>query len=915
MFQRILTLIVLLMAAIVPGAPIRQAASKPSGGYEGGTTFRITGGESVYQFNVRFEDSANPEQMTAIGRGLAANPDSPAIEVRGTYFVKTRRLKAFGEIRGKEDLFTITLDGTRANGADKFLINCKVKDVANGSEDQKVFYLLPGPEVAEGAHVEIALLPNKAVPGQVITGVAMVEVSNSVGPTQLSLSGQVAFTWSGGLQLRTSSPNVVRVNFPGNGKHRVDLASLGINFPAGAEDPRLVVKAKSSVELASQSIRLEYDPPTGSIDIQMLSLLGPPSITLGETYSLAINYMARNRTGVPIDATLIERAWISKKGEAKTEITPPKSWSYKLEGRATWRDKGPAVFETRPTSTGTYRLDYEISGEGVTTVNGFTEFEVLAKAGEVPLKKGDIRGTIKLDKSPIEIQEPSMLTLGYTLSGRPYAEVKEVVEMIGPSGSVVASTSRTRTIEDGTQATKKWIVNATEAGTYRIRTKVTSDDATPFESETSLMVKKKDAVNGGNATKPPPKAEGTYGLVKKVEGNLPDGVGPYGTFTGSIGEGFCNLLWTATRDYQGTFTWEATYSKPPSVLKPGEIIELTCAASSSRTHENQPYIGAGARWYVEGAETLEGISAFAGMASDGKMYPASKGKTKFKVGSGGKIVLMANESQVWGIGGNFNSCTYTYQWNAPPIEENSEASEKEVVNTRTGLTPLSPDDPEETNRLRAFFDKKVITLRAGEMGEIADLHISGFRTRTEDRVEVIFPDKTDSWSSLPGGIVVTGGNGSYWPPNMARPEHVDGYFFRARSNAPTSTQIVNVIVRQKKAGEVRLTLTVNIIGKGSSNPTSPPIPSGKTWTGVWSSNFDDLTLTQDGDKVIGKFGAQAFKIEGTVKGNEFTFRVLDGTNLVGKATLTMSEDGSTFKGSMVLEGDTEKLEWTGKRKN
>jgi len=37
------------------------------------------------------------------------------------------------------------------------------QDIPNNTEASEVFHMVPGSEIAEGPHVEISLLPNKAV--------------------------------------------------------------------------------------------------------------------------------------------------------------------------------------------------------------------------------------------------------------------------------------------------------------------------------------------------------------------------------------------------------------------------------------------------------------------------------------------------------------------------------------------------------------------------------------------------------------------------------------------------------------------------------------------------------------------------------------------------------------------------------
>ena len=906
MLHRLFLYVLGVTALLGPMASQPQNGDGPLGDYKGVSPIRVEMANRLH-ISLSLTPSSQPSQMTVSGRGVY-DKTRPPVELRGTYYTKQRRLSVFGEVRGMERSYSLTLDGTWAPGSNSFASKCVLNNVAaNVKIDSEVFYLSPGS--TDQPQVSVDLAPEKATPGQVVTGRGSVEISKATRPLKLRIKGAISFAVTDRAVYRWPSNTVITVDAPGNGRVPFDIGALGLTLPPGLEDPKLVVDVSTDSGTVTQAISLEHDEADASAHFAAVIPRGYGS-EVGKPIELRIAYQVRNRSSNPLTSLITERVWVSREGQPKTEL-PHQTWQAEvLPGGLQLRDiEDPQKFQFTPDAPGRYRVDFQLGGIGVTVHNGFMTIDVSGTPTRQEQQSG-LRGSIQLDRGSTTVSDPVVATLIYTLSGRSSAEVEELVELVGPAGTVVASSNKPRSLAQGEAETRRWVLNAAEPGAYRLRAKITGPDVTPMESETALTVKPREGAGSGKTTETkPPKVEGTYGLVKKEPGFAPsDGQEPYGVWTGSFGEGSFQCTWTATRDYQGTYTFKSNFSTPPSVLKPGEIVELTTTSQASRSSENQPYHGSGSKWYVEGAEVLEATGAFSGSASDGKFYSSGQGKTRFKVGTGGTIKLIAGHGQVFGTG--IKSAVFIYQWNSPPTVDTggNDDTDKPVVNPQTGLYPLGGDEEDEEGPLRAFLQPTSITLRAGEMSEIVNVHISNFRKRTEDRVEVIFPEKTDNWASLPGGIVVTGGDGSYWPPNMARPEHVDGYFFRARSNAPSGKRSISIIVRQRKAGEVRLTLDVTVIGKGSSVPP----PSNASWAGAWSSNFDDMVLTQDGDKVNGWFGVDRYKVSGTVSGRVFTFKIFDGKDEFGSGKLTLGEDGKTFEGTLTVAGN-DPMEWKGRR--
>ena len=99
-----------------------------------------------------------------------------------------------------------------------------------------------------------------------------------------------------------------------------------------------------------------------------------------------------------------------------------------------------------------------------------------------------------------------------------------------------------------------------------------------------------------------------------------------------------------------------------------------------------------------------------------------------------------------------------------------------------------------------------------------------------------------------------------------------------------------------------------------------------SFTGVWKSEFQDVTLTQIGHKVTGTYQykfktgeVQNGKISGTVEGNVLTFTWSEKSakrSTVGKGKFELASDGNSFKGSWTYDGP-EPLgkggPWNGKR--
>jgi hypothetical protein len=112
---------------------------------------------------------------------------------------------------------------------------------------------------------------------------------------------------------------------------------------------------------------------------------------------------------------------------------------------------------------------------------------------------------------------------------------------------------------------------------------------------------------------------------------------------------------TITHTFNGTV---------PDILKPGDILELSCDSQAAVSGKYPPNIGGGCHWYVEGSVTIDPVStkgSFVGVASNGQVYATGSSKTRFKVGTGGKVLIRAAQGgYYWGSSDNWNPAEYVY---------------------------------------------------------------------------------------------------------------------------------------------------------------------------------------------------------------------------------------------------------------
>lgn len=118
----------------------------------------------------------------------------------------------------------------------------------------------------------------------------------------------------------------------------------------------------------------------------------------------------------------------------------------------------------------------------------------------------------------------------------------------------------------------------------------------------------------------------------------------------------------------GAITLKHNYSDaPPDVLRPGDVIDLSCKSEATISGKFPPNIGGGCSWYVGGSVRIfdeeSTRSTFVGIAGDGGFHAAGESHTKFEVQPGGSITIRAEQGgYLWGISDNRNPAEYVYTY-------------------------------------------------------------------------------------------------------------------------------------------------------------------------------------------------------------------------------------------------------------
>lgn len=314
-------------------------------------------------------------------------------------------------------------------------------------------------------------------------------------------------------------------------------------------------------------------------------------------------------------------------------------------------------YSFKPPKPGTYRIRANVKWEkgelwsGEKTIRVSESREKLEVTGNVVAKSG----LVKMDQR-VQVAVTVLYKGGPTLT----LDTQEVVELFDPKGEVVQNNFAARKLNRGSTSERVFNIVCQAPGWYRLKSTIKGPDGAVLWSGED-----KFQVSGGNAVTAKP-GPGYWKLKTKTVGNVPP------TFEndqirvgGSISETSFSYFFEYKPPYDAKVQLSLNFSTPPAILKPGEIIELTCSGSASVTGKDAGSSGTGGSWDVQGSGTIiEQTKVFVGRASTGKDYLSGNGKAKIKIGSGGALkIILVQVGPVWGNqAANWNPCMYEFEW-------------------------------------------------------------------------------------------------------------------------------------------------------------------------------------------------------------------------------------------------------------
>ena len=303
------------------------------------------------------------------------------------------------------------------------------------------------------------------------------------------------------------------------------------------------------------------------------------------------------------------------------------------------------------------------------------------------LNRGRKREIVLLAKPTVTEQKGGnkqtfLFDLQYRVNGLSNGEtalINEIVSLDGPSRPDIPQRTRKVRFTD-LKVQDLWAWSDLKPGDYNVRYLLHWPGAGQVSGVVPFKVIAKGAQTSGVFRQ-------TGVVLAKAPGPSENGNAKY---YGSISATSYSVTVEA-KGYEAKTTVNHTYTTPPATLKPGDIITLSCASTATISGGrdkngglNAPHIGSSCGWELGGKVTIlkvgrrvdsetekgkvseENKGTFAGVASNGILYPTSVFTVKFQVLPGTKddtIILRAWQSgQSWGneVG---NPAEYKYTYN------------------------------------------------------------------------------------------------------------------------------------------------------------------------------------------------------------------------------------------------------------
>lgn len=269
--------------------------------------------------------------------------------------------------------------------------------------------------------------------------------------------------------------------------------------------------------------------------------------------------------------------------------------------------------------------------------------------------------------------------------------------------------------------------------------------------------------------------------------------------------------------------WTIQFGSPPSEFRAGQVIELSVSGSAGGGLWDQQFMWHGGDWKINEGGKWELVHTSIAAAEIPRGFGVGKYSGTAEVRQADARFRLTvpddppDKFSVYFSMPNVGSAIYTYEKKggaAGPVVGGVGAGggdpPQPPVIRNVGGGGGQATDP--VGGLSARLQSETITVRAGEVSVPCGIYVSGWRGNTSDRVEVVIGTQGPSGAlEVNPSIVVFPGSTSEATGNMDRKEYYFSEFWRAAPNALEGTTLVPIVVRQRGAGQVRLTLRVNVI--------------------------------------------------------------------------------------------------------
>lgn len=135
----------------------------------------------------------------------------------------------------------------------------------------------------------------------------------------------------------------------------------------------------------------------------------------------------------------------------------------------------------------------------------------------------------------------------------------------------------------------------------------------------------------------------------------------------------------------------------------------------------------------------------------------------------------------------------------------------------------------QSGTLEVRLERPALNVAAGGLSESDRIFVRGVDTARGEPIEVVFPQMAQD-GALPGGILVDPGSrkvspADLWPVDVLQK---GGWLpipqgYRAKSDAPSGVSMIDIVVRQRNVGEVRLAAQVAVLRSGRPVPPAGPL--------------------------------------------------------------------------------------------